>query len=74
MSAERDAGVRAAGEKTRLVEQVARFRALLHGLELTLQLDVPALESATAVAEAGIRIATTAARYDAFLTSKDRTP
>ena len=57
---------RSEGERTRLREQIARLRSLIDGLEITLRSDVPALESAQAVADTSIRLATTTARYDAF--------
>lgn len=54
------------GERTRLREQVERMRALLHGFELTIVAEVPCSESAQAIADAGIRLATAAGRHDAY--------
>ena len=56
----------AAGERVRLAEQIARMRALLDGLESTVQLAVPCSEAAQAVADAGVRLTAAAARHDAY--------
>jgi hypothetical protein len=62
--------VSAAGERVRLIEQIDRMRALLHGLHLTVNGRHPCSESAQAVADAAVRLVAAAGRHDAYQRSE----
>jgi hypothetical protein len=49
-----------------MIEQIERMRALLDGLALTVNMNVPCSESAQAVADASIRLVAAAARHDTY--------
>lgn len=55
------------GEVVRIRHLIENLRGLLSGLDMSLELGVPVTESAVAVADAAIRIATSSARHDAYL-------
>ena len=54
------------GERSRMTEQIARLRALLVGMEMTVGMKVPCSEAAQAIADAGIRLVAAAARHDSY--------
>lgn len=54
------------GERARLAHDIARAKALLDALELTLAHDVPCTEAAQAVAYSAVCLVSTAARCDAY--------
>ena len=58
---------RTKGERTRIAEQIKLMRGLLDGFEATAGMPgVPASESAQAVADAAIRLVSSAGRLDAY--------
>lgn len=55
------------GEIVRLREALSRHLALVDSLEVAINHDVPLGEAAVVVVDSAIRLATTAARFDAFM-------
>lgn len=49
-----------------MMEQIARMRGLISGLELSVRDNVPVTESAAAVAQAACNLVASAARRDAY--------
>lgn len=55
------------GERLRIRQQIEILRGLLHGLESTIADSLPSSASAQSVADAAVRIVSTAARHDVHL-------
>lgn len=55
-----------AGEHVRLRHAVDQLRALLDGFEMTLDAGVPCTEASQALADAAVRLVSSAARHDAY--------
>ena len=57
---------RSEGERVRALHQISLLEGLIGGLRQTLERNVPCLETAQAVADVALRVATTCARRDAY--------
>ncbi len=57
---------RVEGERVRVLEQIKNLRGLIEGFESHIAADLPATASVQSVADAAVRLATTAARLDAY--------